>query len=370
MRQYAFIIIFFGFFGLLIGANIYLPQRFAWFFSIESNWWIYILSVSITFFMIAGLMPFSNSTSKSGSFIYRTAAITLGAMLYVLISVLLVDFVRLFTDWAPLTYGLLATSLALSISIYGIWNSTNLRTTTIEIPVNGLDKDILTMHLSDIHIGHFRGKKFLQKIVDQVNRHKPDAVFITGDLFDGRIKLSESILDPLEELKVPLFFVEGNHDLYTGVKVIKALLRKIGAIVLENEMVLWNGVQIVGLNHMRADDESMNIHASMNAPTIKHVLSKLSIQKDQPSILLHHSPDGIEYANEHGIDLYLSGHTHAGQLFPINYFSDWLFTYNKGMHRFNGTTLYVSEGAGTFGPPMRVATKSEITLVKLRPNGL
>jgi hypothetical protein len=320
--------------------------------------------------MIAGLMPFSNSTSKSGSFIYRLAAIILGLMLYVLISVLLADIILMFTDWTPTSYGLFAILLAFSISAYGIWNSTNLRTSTIEIPVKGLDKEILAMHLSDIHIGHFRGQNFLQKIVDQTNRHRPDVVFMTGDLFDGRINLNESNLQPLKDLKVPLFFVEGNHDIYTGAKVIKTLLRKIGSIVLENDIVLWNGIQIVGLNHMRADDVRMNIHASMNAPTIKNILRKLPIQKDKPSILLHHSPDGIEYASEQGIDLYLSGHTHAGQLFPINYLSEWLFTYNKGMHNFNGTTLYVSEGAGTFGPPMRIATKSEVTLVKLIPDGI
>ena len=147
------------------------------------------------------------------------------------------------------------------------------------------------------------------------------------------------------------------------------MLRKNGIKVLENEVVNWKDMQIVGLNHMAADHNTVSMHASNDGPTIKKVLGNLPIVEKQPSILLHHSPDGVEYASKSGIDLYLSGHTHAGQLFPINYISGLVFPYNRGLHTYNGTRIFVSEGAGTFGPPMRIATKSEITMVKLIPDG-
>jgi predicted MPP superfamily phosphohydrolase len=306
--------------------------------------------------------------SNAGSTIYKIAAITMGVMLYMLISVILIDILRLFSSWQPQTYGLTAISLALLVSIYGIWNSTNMKTSRIEIPIPGLKKEISAIHLSDIHIGHFRAKDFLGKIVDKTNSLDPDVVFITGDLFDGRINLTEENIQLLKHIKAPVFFVEGNHDIYTGVGEIKALLRKNDIHVLENEMVRWDGLQIVGLNHMIADHNSVNIHASKLGNTIQKVLQDLPIKKEEPSILLHHSPEGIQYASEHGINLYLSGHTHAGQLFPINFISDKLFEYNRGLHHFNGTHIYVSEGAGTFGPPMRIATKSEITLINLVPD--
>jgi len=369
MRYTIFIIIFFLFIGILIGANIYLPPRFAWYFEIDHTGLLYIVSVAITVFMIFGIIAFSNSMSTTGSIVYRIAAITLGVMLYVFISVLLIDILRLFVSWQPQTYGLAALSLALLVSVYGIWNSTNLKISEIEIPIPGLKKEINAMHLSDIHIGHFRGRTFLQKIVNETKKQNPDVVFLTGDLFDGKINLNPESLDPLTQLTVPIFFVEGNHDGYTGVNTIKALLRKIGINVLENEMVNWKEFQIIGLNHMLADSTAANMHASNDGSTIKNVLNTLSIEKNKPSILLHHSPDGIQYASEKGIDLYLSGHTHAGQMFPINYISEKLFEYNKGLHTYNGTSIFVSEGVGTFGPPMRVATKSEITLVKLIPKG-
>jgi len=368
MKQIGFIIIFFGFFGVLIGANIYLPYRMGWYFNIERTWVLYMLSVLITFYMIAGLFANSNALSSIGSLIYRTAAITLGMMLYLLISVLMVDLLRIFTNWSPQLYGLITVSLTVLISLYGIWNSTNLKTSQIEIPIRGLKTGIRAVHLSDIHIGHFRGKAFLQKIVDRTNKLKPDVVFLTGDLFDGRIRLDEESIDPLRQIEVPVFFVEGNHDLYTGVQKIKSMLRKNGIKVLENEVVNWNDLQIVGLNHMAADHNTVSMHASNDGPTIKKVMDNLPIEVGDPSILLHHSPDGIEYASKSGIDLYLSGHTHAGQLFPINYISGLVFPYNRGLHSYNGTRIFVSEGAGTFGPPMRIATKSEITIVNLMPN--
>ena len=109
------------------------------------------------------------------------------------------------------------------------------------------------------------------------------------------------------------------------------------------------------------------MHVNDNGHTIKNVLSTLNIFKEKPTVLLHHSPDGIKYANQHGVDLYLAGHTHAGQLFPIKYIANLLFAYNKGLHNFKGTQIFVSQGAGTFGPPMRVGTKSEIALLKLKP---
>ncbi len=85
MKQFTIIIIFFGFFGLLIGANIYLPYRFTWYFDIESRWILNILSIYITLFMIAGIISTSNALSHFGSLIYHIAAITLGMMLYLLI---------------------------------------------------------------------------------------------------------------------------------------------------------------------------------------------------------------------------------------------------------------------------------------------
>jgi len=360
------IIILIVFLSILAGANIYLVKRLSQFFSITNLKILYSISGFLSIFMIAGVMGASNSISTIGHIIYVIAAIAMGVLLYLLISTLLVDLLSVFTNFKPLTYGLIVIIATFIVVSYGTWNSFNTKVTNVEIPVSGLNNDIKLMHLSDVHIGHFRGISWVQKLVDIINDNEIDFVVITGDLFDGRINLNHQTLEPLKQIKVPIYFVEGNHDGYSGVNEIKALLRNYGVVVLENEITDYDNLQIIGLNHMLADDGSLNMHVPGNRLTIKSALSQLNINKDQPSLLLHHSPDGIKYASENGVDVYLAGHTHAGQLFPINYIAKLLFAYNEGLHDYNGTRIFVSQGAGTFGPPMRIGTISEISLITLK----
>ncbi len=366
MKQFFPLLFFTVFIGILIAANIYLARRFNWYFSIENIKILYFTLPALSAFMIFGMFPLTNTTSGFGSFVYVTAAITMGVLLYLVLSVLFVDLIGIFTDFNPKAYGISALAITILISTYGIINSWNTKVTQQEIGMKGLKKEIRAMHLSDIHIGHFRGKNFLKKIVDKTNKENVDVVFITGDLFDGRINLSKEELLPLKQLKAPIYFIEGNHDRYTGVSQIKQYLRETGIHVLENELINWNELQIIGLSHMRADSETFDMHAAGNHSTIKSVLDSLPINKNKPAVLLHHSPDGIKYANQHGVDLYLAGHTHAGQLFPIKYIANLIFAYNEGLHNFNGTKIFVSQGTGTFGPPMRVGTISELAVLTLK----
>jgi uncharacterized protein len=367
MKQFFPLLFFIIFIGILIAANIYLTRRFNWYFNIESTKILYAVFPPLTLLMLFGVMPLSNTTNGLGSLIYIFSAITMGVILYLLLSTILVDLVRLFTNFSPKIYGLSAIVLTAAISLGGILNSWNIQVTQQEISIKGLNTEIRAMHLTDIHIGHFRGKNFLQKIVDKTNQQNVDVVFITGDLFDGKINLTMADLAPLTQLNAPVYFVEGNHDNYSGVQTVKKYLRETGVTVLENEVTHFSELQIIGLNHLRADSETFNMGANGAGATIQNVLPTLNIFKGKPTVLLHHSPDGIKYANQHGVDLYLAGHTHAGQLFPIKYIANLLFAYNKGLHNFNGTQIFVSQGVGTFGPPMRVGTKSEIALLKLKP---
>ncbi len=367
MKQLIPVIFLLIFLGILAIANIYLSRRFSYYFNISNIKILYTISGILTIVMIAGVMAFSNSVTQTGSIIYMLSGVLMGVLLYLLLSTLTIDIVRLFTNFKPATYGIIILSLTFLISTYGLWNSYNLKTNMINIPVSGLNNNIKLMHLSDIHLGHFRGEKWMKHIVDKTNEHDVDAVVITGDLFDGKINLNKNTLDPLKSISAPVYFVEGNHDNYSGVKAIKEHLREMGVIVLENEISILNNLQIIGLNHMLADSGSVNMHPGTNTQTIKSVLPDLGIDREMPSLLLHHSPDGVKYADDNGVDVYLAGHTHAGQLFPITYIARLIFPYNKGLHSFNGTKLFVSQGAGTFGPPMRVGTESEINLINLIP---
>ncbi len=356
-----------AFFGILIGANIYLSRRFTEYFNLGSSWYLYLAFAAITIFMIGGLIALTNAEGGFANLAYSAAAILMGFMLFLFLSVLTVDLVSLFTNLEGKTSGISALILALTISTFGIWNATNKRIREVDVPIKGLKNEITAALLSDIHIGHFWGVKTLQNVVNKTNAENPDVVFITGDLFDGKIRLSKASLAPLKELNAPVFFVEGNHDGYSGTKEIKQKLRETGVTVLENEVSHFNELQLIGLNHMRPDNRTVGMHASEKRATIKSTLNKLNIFPNKPTVLLHHSPDGIKYANQHGVNLYLAGHTHGGQLFPVNIITNWMFDYNKGLHDFKGTKMYVSQGVGTFGPPMRIGTISEITILKLKP---
>jgi predicted MPP superfamily phosphohydrolase len=354
------------FLSILVIANIYLSKRFAFYFSFNSTKILYFIFAATTVFMIAGIAVFTNTQSKFGNISYIVASFITGFMLYLLLSVLFVDLANLIFKIQPKIIGFIALALSISISVYGVINAFSIRKTEIEVPITGLQNEIRIVHLSDIHIGHFRGENFVQKVVDKTISLDPDIVVITGDLFDGKINLKAETLNPFKQISAPIYFVEGNHDKYTGVKTIKSYLRNIGVNVLENEIVQFENLQIIGLNHLRANRHTRNIHAS-NSYSIEEVLDSITIDPSKPSILLHHSPDGIEYAEKHGIDLYLSGHTHAGQIFPINLITGLMFPYNRGLHEYGKTKIFISQGIGTFGPPMRVGTQSEVVLIKLIP---
>lgn len=317
------------------------------------------------FYMTAGLIVFMNRTSGFASIIYGSASIITGVLLYLLLSTLAIDLLNLIVNIHPVFHGILVLSITALISIYGIWNAFNLRITERSIELSGLNENIKAIHLSDIHLGHFRGQTFMQKLVDEVNEQNPDVIFITGDLFDGKKQINEDVFSPIKDLRAPIYFVEGNHDIYSGVDRIKTFLKDIGIHVLENEIVSFKGLQIIGLNHMRPDNETYDMH-TQKGKTIKGVLPFLEINDSQASVLLHHSPDGIKYANENGIDLYLSGHTHAGQLFPGNLIVRLAYKYNRGEYSFKDLKIIVSEGTGSWGPPMRVGTKSEIIVLNLK----
>jgi predicted MPP superfamily phosphohydrolase len=352
---------------VLAGSNIYLTRRVAWILSAESMWWLNVVFAVVPVLMMTGLFVFSNATSAIGTIMYSVSAFTTGIVLFFLMSMLATELVHLSLRFQPVQFGLFAVLLTLLVTSLGTWKAFRVQLTHKDIFLQELSREVRIMHLSDIHLGHFRGEAFLRKLVAMSHEAGPDLVVITGDLFDGRKQLSQETLVPLKQFTVPVFFVEGNHDGYSGVKEIKQYLRQAGVRVLENEVVEVGALQLVGLDHMRADGDAPRMHAIQNGKTIKDVLANLEVDPTRPSVLLHHSPDGIEYASEKGIDLYLAGHTHGGQLFPVTYLNDLLFKYNRGLASYNGTQIFVSMGAGTFGPPMRIGTKGEITLLRLLP---
>jgi predicted MPP superfamily phosphohydrolase len=349
-----------------IAASIwYVPFRLTRLMKLRRAWRIYVAVAVTVLLSFTGMAAFATSTNPD----LDTLAIAAGLIFYVhvLLTVLLLalDASRLVVHIPDRPGAGSAVGIAVLLTIIGGWQASNLNVETIEIPIVGLQKDVILMHISDVHIGHHRGRSYLDQIVRETNRLKPDLVLITGDLVDGNSALEPGVLTPLGELNAPTYFTTGNHEGYIDTERALEIIASHGVRILHNEVVETHGLQLVGLDYMKADEDAFPTH-EVNRFTIKEELPKIPFLEEKPVILMHHSPVGLEYVTARGVELMLSGHVHAGQAFPATLFTPLLFPLNKGLYERDGAFFFVSQGAGTFGPRIRLGTSNEINLIRLR----
>jgi predicted MPP superfamily phosphohydrolase len=218
------------------------------------------------------------------------------------------------------------------------------------------------VQLSDIHVGSTIGREFIEQIVQRTNAAMPDVVAITGDLVDGSVAELREHVAPLGELKARygVYFVTGNHEYYSGAEAWCAELERIGIRVLRNERVTIGDEQ-ASFDLAGIDDESA-FGGDHGADLPRAVAGR---DPNRELVLLAHQPRAIFDAVEHGVGLQLSGHTHGGQIWPWNYFVRLQQPVVSGLKRFGETLLYVSNGTGYWGPPMRLAAPAEITQIRL-----
>ncbi len=231
-------------------------------------------------------------------------------------------------------------------------------TVTIKnLPETWQDKKII--HISDVHLGPILREKFFHRVVHKIEALKPAAVFLTGDLFDGSESDFSWVKNPLNNLNAPLglYYSLGNHDFTLGVEKVIDLLSGKDITVLSNRMVIKEGLQIIGLD----------FNPDRNFDLNREILAHSGYSATTPSILLFHEPKDTVKSQGLGIDLQLSGHTHAGQMFPFNFISRYLYhNHSHGLFRRGDYTLSVTAGVGTWGPPMRTGSRSEIVELTLR----
>jgi uncharacterized protein len=250
--------------------------------------------------------------------------------------------------------------LALLTGIYGVVNASWTRVKRITVKLPGLPESWrgrTAALVGDLHLGHIRNRGFLRHILGMLKRQQPDALFITGDLFDGTMVDFDRLIEPWAEFSLPLgsYFVTGNHEEFSSPAKYLEAVRQSGIRVLTNEKIVLDGLQIVGVHY----------RDSVNPEKLRSILKRADLDHNVASILLVHSPDRLSIAEEEGISLQLCGHTHRGQFFPFTLLvSRFYGQYAYGLRRFGGLTVYTSSGAGTWGPPFRVGTSPEIVLIR------
>ncbi|NUR41983.1 MAG: metallophosphoesterase [Streptomyces sp.] len=210
--------------------------------------------------------------------------------------------------------------------------------------------------VSDIHLGPVLGRGFARTVVDTINSTQPDLIAVVGDLVDGSVKDLGPAAAPLAQLKAPAYFVTGNHEYFSGAEQWVEEVRRLGLLPLENARTELPWFDLAGVNDIAGESEGQG-------PDFAKALGDRDTTR--ACVLLAHQPVQIHDAVDHGVDLQLSGHTHGGQLWPGNFLAEAANPTVAGLDRYGDTQLYVSRGAGAWGPPTRVGAPSDITVIEL-----
>ncbi|MFF4196019.1 metallophosphoesterase [Nonomuraea sp. NPDC001831] len=219
--------------------------------------------------------------------------------------------------------------------------------------------------VSDIHLGPLTGVGHTERIVRMINVLRPDVVAIVGDLVDGSVAQLGALAKPLKSLesRYGAYFVTGNHEYYTqnGPQEWIEELDQLGVRSLRNERVEISHqgavLDLAGVN-------DLNGEAVGDGPDFAKALGGRT--PGRSTVLLAHQPVQVDQAAGFGVDLQLSGHTHGGQIAPFNLVVGLQQPVVSGLATVDGVQVYVTRGAGFWGPPVRVGAPPEITMLELR----
>ncbi|MBB1254194.1 metallophosphoesterase [Streptomyces alkaliterrae] len=214
--------------------------------------------------------------------------------------------------------------------------------------------------ISDIHLSPVLGRRACQRIVDRANATRPDLIAIAGDLVDGSVADLRHDAEPLAGLtaREGVFFAIGNHEYYSGAQEwARHIDRELGITVLANRHVSLEHFDLVGVNDPAGEEFG-------DGPDLARAMADRDERR--ASVLIAHQPALIHDAMRHGVDLQLSGHTHGGQMWPGNVLAALANPTLFGLERYRDTQLYVTRGAGAWGPPVRVGAEPDITVLELR----
>ena len=282
-----------------------------------------------------------------------------------------------------LTIGLYAAAHLLVI--FSLINALQIKTKNITVTIKNLPKaweGKKIVHLSDLHLGAVWDKGFLKNVAKAVKAVEPEIIVITGDLFDGASSRHERYIDGLRMLKARqgVYFVSGNHEVYAGIDRVLPVIKNAGIRILDDDLINLDGLLLIGKGYPRIDTDNIKKFELSSHPQYSPDLSGILLyhtptdfQKDVTTIAESQSNSYLkpetrfQSARSAGISLQLSGHTHAGQLIPFTWIADRIFNdYNYGLKKIDNFQIYISSGAGTWGPPLRWGSDSEIAVITLK----
>jgi len=349
------------------GSAWYIAFRLRTTFGLQRRWLLrgLVMAALVGWFML--MVPATKSADVVAGLSYVLGGYLFAGYIFLTLAFVLLHVIERAWHIPKACVGAAALFLAAGATLAGGMWANRFSVVETEIALPGLDREVVAMQLSDIHLGHHRGRKYLEKIVEATSQRNPDIVLITGDLIDSEAAFLPGELEPLARFSAPAYYVGGNHETYVDSERTFALVKKYGVSVLRNQVVETHGLQLVGLDYMNADEDTFDLHPSGDSRTIKAVLASLHLKDGMPSVLLHHSPAGAQYAAANGIDLMIAGHTHGGQFFPGTLVATAVFPFTHGLYHRGPLQVFVSQGAGTYMSRIRLGTSNELNILRLRP---
>jgi predicted MPP superfamily phosphohydrolase len=217
---------------------------------------------------------------------------------------------------------------------------------------------------ADLHLSTIDGENILSNIVDKINSLNPDIILFSGDVVDDKAEVlnRERIGDSFKRLKPKygIYSINGNHEFINSVEPSVKYMEEYEMKVLrDNYELVDSSLYVIG-----REDASMKNFTGKERKTLGQIIQDIST--NHPKILLDHTPVKLEQAESNGIDLQLSGHTHHGQIWPGNIITNLIYEVSWGYKKKGNTHIYVTSGAGTWGPPVRTGSKSEIVNIKIK----
>lgn len=365
-----------------IGVNYYIYRRTNPIFAFAGG---YELALRLLFWAIALSYPigrFLERVVPSGAaeLVAKIGSFWLAAMLYLTLMFLLFDLLKLMHSWTgfpsflsakdsisflrKISVGIYATTAIIIFAGYlnAIYPKVSSVTIKTDKSLNG-NAMLKIAAASDIHLGTIISNGRLERFVRMMNEQKPDIILLAGDIFDEDLGpvIKNNMGDQLKQLSAPLgvYAITGNHEYIGGVDAAIKYLEDHGITVIRDSVVTPQGkLNVVG----RDDRQAKMMGGNMRKP-IEHMV--VNIDNNLFTIMLDHQPYNLNEAVENGIDLQISGHTHHGQLFPLNLITKAMFEVSRGYKMIENSHIYVSTGFGTWGPPVRVGNRPEMVVFEV-----
>ncbi|MBS4068462.1 MAG: metallophosphoesterase [Sulfurimonas sp.] len=368
------LLFFSAFLGVFILLNMYISKRLVKKLDISDkaklylHIFLFLNLIGIVFYML------SRYYVDIPSWLYFLFSIPIGILFLLFCTAIVYDMSRVLLSFAPIsdsrrvflkkTLDISSFAVASTLMARSLYEAKFVKLEKVDIKIKNLKEPYKIAQISDLHIGGLINRDFVREMVERINILNPDIVVITGDLIDIDILRAMDTVDELAKLKSKFgtYYVVGNHEYFHGVEKIITAVKSLGIRVLENENV-YVGENERGFNLAGVYD-IMGYRTKTHMPSL---VKALKDKKDSPTLLLAHQPKFIQEVDG-GVDLMLSGHTHGGQIYPFRFLVALQQPYVSGLHKYNEELqIYVNKGTGFWGPPMRLGSSSEITLISLIP---